>query len=236
MNIAHHSYTRRWLVPLTLMLLVAACTNTDRKALRRAEMTERALERTQQNRVRIPRDPVQLRHDYAHPLFTIRQAFRWSPYATEWRLMVVDYTAVYAGFHVKQPIELPPQREGMALYFELWPPEAARSLAIGLIDDSEKEPGHIHMLPVASYRVERLGRDTRSAFAIPLSDFESETFIANARGDFEKSAQQPNWDNIRGVHVHRLVRKPDHARQIIIRNLQLAPLLWVNQIQRGVTP
>lgn len=236
MKVPQYSRTAVSLLLLGVALALSACGTAKEKAARRAQTAERALERTQQLRIRIPIEPTHLRYDYAHPLFTVRQSFMWGPYDHEWRLMIVDHTAEYAGFFVKIPFDLPAQREGMVLLFELWPPEAAHSLALGLIDGSMDHPAQFPALPIAAYEITRWQESNLRTFAIPLIAFETSQLRRSKDGHFETVDHAPNWNSIRGIHLLRLVSAPAHARQIIIRNMQFAPYLWVREMRADFRP
>lgn len=221
---------------LLAALLTTACESADQRVERRVETGERARERTQQHRIRIPKGPTHLLRNYDEPRYSVRQAFLWGPYTTEWRLMVVDYAADHAGFHVRRAFSLPPQRDDMVLFFELSPPEAMHSLALGLIDDTAKDSSQISVLSIAPYRIDRRTPSHWEAFSIPLHAFDSETFRVLDQGDRQPSGDKLDWDNIRGIHLIRFIREPDHSRQIILRNFQFAPELWVRGLQTGREP
>ncbi len=233
MSCSPHNLFLGYALLILAALLATACETADQRVERRTETEERARERTQQHRLRIPSGPTHLLLNYDEPYYSVRQAFLWGPYVTEWRLMVVDHAAEHAGFHVKRPFSLPPQRDDMVLFFELSPPEAMHSVALGLIDDASKDPGQISVLSIAPYRIDRRTQSHREAFSIPLHAFDNETFSVSDQGDWQPAEDTLDWDNIRGIHLIRLVREPAHSRQIILRNLQFAPDLWVRGLQTG---
>lgn len=216
---------------LACALAVTACTTPPEREARRQEVEEAAYERTQQNRLRIPPEPVDLSADYGHPEYTIRQHFLWGPYESEWRLTLVDFAARYAGFRMKRPLPIPDQRDGMALYFELWPSDVAPTLALGLNDDPQMPKRDIPVLPLEPYRIFLRNRPDLAIFAVPLSDLEEETIALQPDQQWQRSPADLDWDAIRGVHLVRLDPTNRHTRRIVLRNLQVAPWLWIREMQ-----
>ncbi len=232
MKFSRHIREYRRPLLLIAVLSLAACADPARQAARRADTAERARERTEQQQLRIPKGPRHLFLTYSDPPYGIRQAFMWGKYATEWRLTVVDYTADHAGFYVKRPFLLPPQRDNMALFFEISPPEAIHTVALGLIDDIEKKTEHIPVLAIAPYRIHRRTEADREAVSIPLYAFTDPTRAVPVNGVTVPEGTTLDWANIRGIHLVRLVQGPDQPRGLTLRNFQFAPVLWVQGLQK----
>ncbi len=216
---------------LIIAFTLTACEAPQQKAQRRADVAERAQHRMQEHHMPVPADPTHLQYDYAHPQYTVRQSFMWNPYGHEWRLMIVDYEARYAGFRVKRPYALPPRREAMVLYFEIIPPEAADTIAIGVMDDAVERHHHTPVLPIAPYRIKLRTRQDRHIYAIPLDAFDLHAVRISRDGTTAPADRAVDWDAVRGIHLHRLVQQPGHSRQVIIRNLQFSPVIWLREMQ-----
>jgi hypothetical protein len=179
----------------------------------------------------LPETPTHLGGDYAHPRGTIRQAFQWNPYGTEWRLMVVDHAGEYAGFNMRKSYDFSAKLDGMVLYFELWPAEAAPALAIALLDGRSPNTRRMAKLPVAPYQIKRVDEPGWLLFSIPLTEF---GHFMERVDDEEKRAEPTDpysldWSQISGARLLRLLQNPGQPRQIILRNLQFAPAIWVRE-------
>jgi hypothetical protein len=177
-----------------------------------------AHERMQQKRVRIPETPVDLTGDYAMPPHSARQSFLWGPYDVEWRATFINHACEFIGFHLRRPLPVPDQRRGMYVYFELWPPELAHSLALGLRDRPGEEA--VGVVPIAHYRRFPWMHGERAVFVIPLEAF-----------DEAPATRSLDWNTITGVHLVRLEPTTNTPRQIVIAQLQLVPLNWVRQLE-----
>lgn len=193
-----------------------------------------ARERSLQQRTRIPAEPVELSGDYARPMWGVRQLFRWSPGENEWRLTFVDPQSSVAGFTTRRSVAIPRQRRGMALYFELQPPEAGDLFAIGLRDAFDRQPDDVPIVPISGYRLFLRVREDRAVFAIPLRDFEQMAVIRAGDGTWTPSARGLNWRTIRGVQW--VVLEPEElavrgTRQIRVRNLQIVPKTGILPLQ-----
>lgn len=219
-----------WGLPLAcaLVLCIAGgCVNPEQRAL----TEQRARERTEQTRIRIPSEPAHLQQQYAHPPYGARHAFRWTPYDNRWQLTFVDRHTHYTGFRVRRPIALPPQREGMELYLELQPFESARSLAIGLADGPATDPAGIPVVPLTLHRVQRRGEQAFHAYSIPLGAFDSRAIRVTENGTRQTVPQRLNWNTIQGIHLVWLDRENPVPRRITIMNLQFAPVTWTRGLQ-----
>ncbi len=209
-----------------MLALIGGCTIPERTPAQ-GETERRARERRTQHRIRIPPTPVDLIADYSKPNYGIRQMFRWAPHENEWRLTIVDPTSRLAGFHLRNPLLLPRQRSGMAIYFEIDPPDIARFLALGLRDNRATSPDSVAVIPIASYRLLQTHNETAGLFAVPLREMETASRIQDESGNWMAVSRPLNWGNITGVQLVILDPAALEKRQINVRNLQVAPKIAI---------
>lgn len=202
-----------------LMALGGSCRSSSEVEERRARVAEAVAVRSEQQRIAIPAAPRDLTSDYSKPALSVRQLFRWAPHETLWRWTIIDPSARYAGFLIRRPVDVPSVRTGMALYFELSPPDLAPSLAVGLIDDPNRPHQEQPVLDLVTYAFPMRRADEAIAFALPLSDFEA------------LHDNKIDWSNIQGVHLQRAPGVRDEVRRIDLRNLQLVPDTWLNEMR-----
>lgn len=212
---------------LTLPLLGSGCAGASKNQRHRDYVRTQAEYRMQLSRMLLPANPTYFSNDYAYPVRSMRQTFQWNPYGTEWRIMVVDHQGEYAGFDMKKTYDLTGKLDGMVLYFELWPAEAATSLAIALLDGRSSTLRYMASLPIKPYQIQRVDERGWALIAIPLTRFGS---VMKRVEDARTAPAHPyslDWSQISGVRLLWRSSNPRLSRLIILRNLQFAPAIWV---------
>jgi len=143
--------------------------------------------------------------------------------------MIVDHVHEYSGFTVKRPYKINDILTGMVLAFDLWPPDAANGLAIGIVDGQPGKQQRMAMLPVAPYQLDRRDRPAWRSIAIPLTEFNKHLFLINDGALIETPSEALDWNDVREFRLVRLIRSAGQPRQIILENFQFAPDTWVRE-------
>ncbi len=216
---------------LLLLGLAGCAAPPPEHGMRLQGMDPSFLDRIEQQRVPIPATPVELQADYAFPERSARHTFIWRPHMTEWRLRVMQPDYKQAGFRLRRPVKMPLQKRGMVLYFEVSPAESADTLAIGLVDCAERSQEQVAVLPIADRRIVRRIGDDAAAYSIPLQHFDGPTYRVCREGHLQPALHRHNWHAITGVHLVQLIPGPNTHSTITIKNLQIAPELWVRYLQ-----
>lgn len=208
-------------------LLACGCESPTSRAERRRQTQDLATYRLHLPRIHLLNEPVQLKGDTAWPANAVRQTFIWNGYGTEWRVALLDPAAEYAEFIIKRPHNVADQWEGLVLYFELWPEETASSLAVALFDNSTTNAYHMAVQPIAPYVIARQNEAGWLSVAIPLARFALPTYAVMGPKIYETEAPSLDWSRIAGVRLIRLNPDLEERGQLILRDLQFAPEMWV---------
>ncbi len=210
-----------WGSGLILMALQYSCTVPGTREDRRDLVHQDAELRTLIRPIPLPESPSLLEHVYTHPPRSIRQAFSWSRGGNEWRLVIRDRNAEYAGFTWRRPYDLSQYPGHMSLYMEIEPPDAALSLAVGLISGQEDDTRVISIIPLTPYRI---STRPRSIIAVPLTEFENGSA---GPGSGLIPAGALDWQRITEIRLIRLDPGTVPDPEIIVHRIRFAPDTWI---------
>ena len=157
--------------------------------------------------------------DYVYPAGVTRQKFVWREAAGEWNVTFPLEGYSYAGFAMRNPLNLSSNRAGRAIRFRMKPRGMAQHVTLALVDGDRSNGRVLVDVRLADYEID--AGKTWGVYVIPLDAFAARGWITSDVGS-EKSQSEGelDWSDIREFRLST-VTQPMPVQSLVIAGLEI---------------
>ena len=157
--------------------------------------------------------------DYVYPQGVTRQKFVWREAAGEWHVTFPQDGYSYAGFAMRNPLNVLSNRAVRAIRFRMKPRDMAAHITFAVVDGDRSNGRVLVDVPLADYEVG--ASRAWGCYAIPFDAFPARGWIISAPGaERTESEGELDWSDVREFRLCTATQ-PMPMRSLVITGLEI---------------